>query len=100
MILTCGLKFNFTMLLTCMQMHFRADMYLATTGADPPDPEGDPMKMFKMLCPGKHWSEGVLLHLAAASPPPRMLKAHVALDYFPPDITKKCKVIKFFILKY
>ena len=71
-------------------------MILATTGADPPNPEGESMKLFYKLCPGKHWKEGVLLHLATAAPLPRMLKAHAALDHFPPDIIKKCKVTYFY----
>ena len=78
-------------------MHCRADMYLATTGAPPPEADGDPMKMFHMLCPGKDWREGLLIQLSYAMPSPRMNKAHLPLSFFPKDITSKCKV--FYVLR-
>ncbi|RXG71526.1 Sulfotransferase 1C4 [Armadillidium vulgare] len=57
------------------------------------NPEGDLVKRFKKLCPGKDYNEGLLIHTAAALPDPRLLKGHMPLPFWPPNILDKAKVI-------
>ncbi|RXG52638.1 hypothetical protein Avbf_14828 [Armadillidium vulgare] len=56
-------------------------------------PEGDLVKKFKKLCPGKDNNEGLHIHTAAALPDPRLLKGHLLLPFWPPNILDKAKVI-------
>ncbi|KAL7640195.1 UNVERIFIED_CONTAM: hypothetical protein RMT77_009609 [Armadillidium vulgare] len=57
------------------------------------NPEGDLVKRFKKLCPGKDYNEGLLIHTAAALPDPRLLKGQMPLSFWPPNILDKAKVI-------
>lgn len=72
----------------------RADMFIATTNAPPPEPKGEAMQLFEKLCPGKHFLDGVLLNLIAFAPSPRLLKSHLPLPVLPPKVLEICKVSK------
>ncbi|KAB7503755.1 Sulfotransferase 1C2 [Armadillidium nasatum] len=56
------------------------------------NPEGDLVRRFKKLCPGKDYNEGLLIHTAAALPDPRLLKGHMPLPFWPPNILDKAKL--------
>ncbi|RXG52196.1 Cytosolic sulfotransferase 14, partial [Armadillidium vulgare] len=69
------------------------DYAFVVSSAPKINPEGDLVKRFKKLCPGKDYNEGLLIHTAAALPDPRLLKGHMPLPFWPPNILDKAKVI-------
>ncbi|KAL7640192.1 UNVERIFIED_CONTAM: hypothetical protein RMT77_009606 [Armadillidium vulgare] len=72
---------------------FDIDYGFAISTAPKFNPEGDLVKKFKKLCPGKDYNEGLHIHTAAALPDPRLLKGHLLLPFWPPNILDKAKVI-------
>ncbi|KAB7503756.1 hypothetical protein Anas_06018 [Armadillidium nasatum] len=68
------------------------DYAFAVSTATKFNPEGELVKRFKKLCPGKDYNEGLQIHTAAALPDPRLLKGHM-LPFWPPNILDKAKVI-------
>ncbi|RXG52195.1 Sulfotransferase 1C4, partial [Armadillidium vulgare] len=72
---------------------YSIDYGFAVSTATKFNPEGDLVKRFKKLCPGKDYNKGLHIQTAAALPDPRLLKGHRPLSFWPPNILDKAKVI-------
>ena len=72
--------------------YYRADILLKTSGIPPIDPNHESLKKFKLFFPGKDPSQGLFLLLSGINPPPRIIKNHIPLSFFPKDITNHSKV--------
>jgi len=66
---------------------------LADLGVHKFDPNGEIIKKLNKLCPGVDPSEGVMYHLSAFSPDPRLIKTHLPCTLVNPDVFKISKAI-------
>ncbi|KAB7498487.1 Sulfotransferase 1C4 [Armadillidium nasatum] len=73
---------------------FDVDFIFDVSSSPKFDPEGELVKRFKRLCPGRDYNEGLHIQLAEALPDPRLLKGHTPLSFWNPNVLEKAKHVR------